>query len=135
MLTLDHFQEISKMSILDPLACGFAKVIIYSVITETHNLVKNEDEPHTKYLNHIYVWQYDKIKRILGEKFFHVEHNSKFKEKFYQIKDNITDLNKRSPKTKNEVLATFSEEKWKNYRMTEINIQCLTVEGVSRVKP
>ena len=88
------------MSILDPLACGFAKVIIYSVITETHNLVKNEDEPHTKYLNRIYVWQYDKIKRILGEKFFHVEYNSKFKEKFYQIKDNITDLNKRSPKRK-----------------------------------
>ena len=101
------------MSILDPLACGFAKVIIYSIITETHNLVKNEDEPQTKYLNRIYVWQYDKIKRILAEKFFHVECNSKFKEKFYQIKNNITDLNKRSPKTKNEVLATFSEEKWK----------------------
>ena len=101
------------MSILDPLACGFAKVIIYSVITETHNLVKNEDEPHTKYLKRIYVWQFDKIKRILGGKFFHVEYNSKFKEKFNQIKDNITDLNKRSPKTKNEVLATFSEEKWK----------------------
>ena len=100
------------MSILDPLACGFAKVIIYSVITETHNLVKNEDEPHTKYLKRIYVWQFDKIKRILGGKFFHVEYNSKFKEKFNQIKDNITDLNKRSPKTKNEVLATFSEEKW-----------------------
>ena len=101
------------MSILGPLACGFAKVLIYSVITETHNLVKNEDEPHTKYLNRIYVWQYDKIKRILGEKFFHVEYNSKFEEKFYQFKDNITDLNKQSPKIKNEVLATFSEEKWK----------------------
>ena len=79
---LDHFQENSKMSILDPLACSFAKVIIYSVITDTHNLVKNEDEPHTKYLNRIYIWQYDKIKRILEEKFFHVEHKSKFKEKF-----------------------------------------------------
>ena len=42
---------------MDLLACGFAKVIIYSVITETHNLAKNEDEPHTKYLNRIYVWQ------------------------------------------------------------------------------
>ena len=29
------------MSIVDPLACGFAKVIISSVITETQNLVKN----------------------------------------------------------------------------------------------
>ena len=85
------------MSILDPLACSFAKGIIYSVITETHNLVKNENEPQTKYLNRIYVRQYDKIKRILGEKFFHVTYNSKFKQKFYQIKDNITDLNKRSP--------------------------------------
>ena len=33
---LDHFQENSKMSIQDPLACGFAKVIMYLVITETH---------------------------------------------------------------------------------------------------
>ena len=46
-------------------------------------------------------------------KFFHVKYNSKFKEKFYQIKDNITDFNKLIPKTENEFLATFSEEKWK----------------------
>ena len=123
------------MSILDPLACGCAKVIIYSVITETHNLVKNEDEPHTKYLKRIYVWQFDKIKRILGGKFFHVEYNSKFKEKFNQIKDNITDLNKRSPKTKNEVLATFSEEKWEKLLDERDKHKCLIVKGVSRVKP
>ena len=43
------------MSILDPLACGFAKVIIYSVITETYSLVKNKDEPQTKNLNRIYL--------------------------------------------------------------------------------
>ena len=111
------------MSILGPLACAFAKVLIYSVITETHNLVKNEDEPHTKYLNRIYVLQYDKIKRILGEKFFHAEYNRKFK-------DNITDLNKRSSKTKDEVLATFSEEKWK-----KLSDDDRDKKGVSRVKP
>ena len=67
------------MAIVDPLARGFAKVIIYLVVTETNNLVKNQDEPHTKYLNHIYMWQYGKIKRILGEKFFHAKYKSKFK--------------------------------------------------------
>ena len=108
----DHFQKNSKISILDPLPCGFAKVIIYSVITETHNLVKNEVEPHTKYLNRIYIWhdKIDKIKRILAEKFFHVEYNKKFKEKFYQIKDNITDLNKRSPKRLNNIFSRKEEK-------------------------
>ena len=43
------------MPILDPLACGFAKVIIYSVIMETHGLIKNEDKPQTKYLNRVYL--------------------------------------------------------------------------------
>ena len=57
-----------------------------------------------KYLNCIYVWQYDKINRILGDNFFYVKYNSKFKEKFYQIKNDITGLNKQSPKTKNELL-------------------------------
>ena len=59
-------------------------LIVDPVIMETHKLVKNEDEAHTKYLNHIFVWQYQKIKRILGEIFFHVEYKSKCKEKFYR---------------------------------------------------
>ena len=67
------------MAIVDPLVCGFAKAIIYLVVMETNKLVKNEDEPHTKYLNHIYMWRYDKIKRILAEKFFHAKYESKFK--------------------------------------------------------
>ena len=62
--------------------------IIYSVNTETQNLDKNGGEPHSRYLNRIHIWKCDKIKRIIGEKFFHVEYNSKLKEKFYQIKDN-----------------------------------------------
>ena len=53
------------------------------------------------------------LKEYLERNSFMSSTTSKFKEKFYQIKDNITDLNKRSPKTKKEVLATFSEEKWK----------------------
>ena len=117
------------MSIVDPIACGFAKVIVSSVITETHSLVKNEDEPHTKYLNHIYVRQHDKTTRILGEIFFHVEYKSKFIQKITGKKNLVAtlfDLNKRRSKTKNKLLAT--------YRMTEITIQCLTAKGVSRAK-
>lgn len=91
------------MSIVDPIACGFAKVIVYSVITETHSLVKNEDEPHNKYLNHIYVRQHGKTTRILGEIFFRVEYKSKFIQKITGKKNLVaalSDSNKRSLKPK-----------------------------------
>lgn len=51
------------MVIVDLLAFGFVKVIIYPVITETHNLVQNEDEP----LTILYVYVYRKFYRYTAE--------------------------------------------------------------------
>ena len=80
-----------KMSIIDTLACGFAKVAVFSILCNKTELQKKigESEKELK--------------------------SRELKLKFKKIINNIKSLEKRHKDAKTEILQTFSQSKWGPY--------------------
>ena len=99
------------MSVLDPLTCGFAKVLLYNILTEPHNMHKQESEPTKNFKGRILEMQYTKFQEHFRSENFDVSYTC-FKDNFPNIVANIRGLNKRHSVTKDEIFHIFSYEIW-----------------------
>ena len=75
------------MSLVDPLACGFAKVVLYEVFSDDHKLKHLDNEPIKNFKGRILKLQYNNYNRHFKncENQFSVEYK-KFTGKYPRIK-------------------------------------------------
>ena len=70
-------------SILDPLTCGFVKVVVYEILTSKNNLTKNDGEAEKNYKGRIFLEKYKMYHELFGDE-FDVEHKL-FVDKFPSV--------------------------------------------------
>ena len=100
------------MSLIDPICCGFAKIIVFRLLTEETNVIRHENETYKRYKHRELLYQYDKYKMHFEEyEKFNVEFEG-FKRRFPAIIDNIRYLGKKSAENKKRLLNLFSLENW-----------------------
>ena len=89
------------MSLVDPLACGFAKVVLYEVFSDDHKLKCLDNEPIKNFKGRILKLQYNNNNQHFKncENQFSVEYK-KFTDKFPLILENIRELRKKNSKEK-----------------------------------
>ena len=101
------------MSILDPMACGFAKVAVYNIISVTPKKLPNERE--TDFLSRIRSSQFRSYMDYFGEYRGNFEVTYKqFLDNFQKIVPNINNFKKRHSKGLKIILETFSNDTWEN---------------------
>ena len=101
------------MSILDPLTCGFAKVITFKYLTRNPSKNGNKVQTTCKKgndLNKIY----EELQTLFGTDYFKVSYTT-FRNKYPSIVNHIHSIGKKNTKDKNIILDTFSESKWKSF--------------------
>ena len=97
------------MSILDPMACGFAKVAVYNIISVTPKKLPNEKE--TDFLSRIQSSQFRSYKDYFGEYRGNLEVTYKqFLDNFRKIVRNINNFKNRHSKELKIILETSSNE-------------------------
>ena len=100
------------MSIIDPLCCGFAKVCAFNIFQEKATLKKLDEENDRMYKSRILKEKYAKFNAYFdGNDKMQIEY-SKFKGNFPKIVENIKSLEKRNRPAKDEILSTFSQNRW-----------------------
>ena len=106
--------------ILDPLTCGFTKVLVYELFTSDFG-VKQEGNKK--------VWQ-GNVNKKRFEKFLKrypdyckndTSSYKAFVNKFPNIVENIKSLGKKDPAAKKSVLSTFSTDSWTNLEQLKKN--------------
>ena len=101
------------MSILDPMACGFAKVAVYNIISVTPKKLPTEKE--TDFLSRIRSSQFRSYIVYFGEYRGNFEVTYKqFLDNFQKIVPNINNFKKRHSKGLKIILETFSNDTWEN---------------------
>ena len=100
------------MSLLDPLSCGFAKVSVFQVLTEEHGLEQQSDEAMKQFRGRILRAQYKKLTDLFGNLYFNIDYTT-FRNKYPRIITQMRNIGKTNKKWKNELIATFGKEKWK----------------------
>ena len=82
------------MSIIDPLTCGFAKVAVFSLLSNPTNLQRLDKEKATVFKSREFKYRYDKFHEIFKDnEDFRVAYQH-FTWNFPKIKDNIQLLGK-----------------------------------------
>ena len=99
------------MSIIDPLACGFANVFCYNTFTNKSTLKKDPSKNLTCYKSRLVHHQYDTFLSTLSLSSQSVTYDQ-FKENFKNIVENIQTLGKKHPLKKRHVMGTFSLGNW-----------------------
>ena len=100
------------MSIINPLCCDFAKVCAFNVFQEQATLKKLDEENDRMYKFRIFKEKYAKFNAYIdGNDKMQIE-CSKFKGNFPKIVENIKSSEKRNRPAKNEILSTFSQNRW-----------------------
>ena len=98
------------MSILDPLTCGFAKVVTFEHLTR--NAIKNQNVAPTKNAKGSNLKEtYEKLQLFFGIDYFKINYTT-FRNKYPSIIDQIRSIGKRNPDVKKHVLNTFSKSEW-----------------------
>ena len=98
------------MSIIDPLTCGFAKVITYTYLTTNHTKNKNPvREKNVK--GKIIQEKYESLQRVFGTHYFDINYTT-FRNKYPKIINHIHEIGKKNPEIKRHLLEVFSEKKW-----------------------
>ena len=99
------------MSIIDPCACGFAKIFCYNTFTNKSTLKKGPSENLTCYKSRLVHHQYDTFLSTFSLSSQSVTYDQ-FKENFKSIVGNIQTLGKKHPLKKRHVMDTFSLGNW-----------------------
>ena len=95
------------MSIIDPLACGFAKIFCYNTFTNKSTLKKHPSENLTCYKSRLVHHEYDIFLSTFSLNSQSVTYDQ-FKENFKDIVGNIQTLGRKHPLKKRHVMDTFS---------------------------
>ena len=82
------------MSILDPLTCGFVKVITFEVLTAKHTMQQRSGENARQFKHRILNHQYNRLQLIFGDAIFNVPFNT-FRNKYHQIVEQIRGIAKK----------------------------------------
>ena len=106
------------MSIVDPLACGFVKVGAFISLTDSFGLKKKEEECKKVFTGNIFKEQFKMFNT--SYKSFNISYKT-FTDQFPKIVPNIRLIGKKSSKTKENVLSTFSVKEWENLKPSERN--------------
>ena len=99
------------MSIIDPLACGFAKVAVFSILCSKTELQRNFGESEKELKSRELKHKFQQYKKLFNFVKFDIEYRQ-FIQNFKKIIDNIKSLEKRHKDTKIEILQTFSQSVW-----------------------
>ena len=110
---MEILNGVLKMSILDPLSCGVAKVALVNILT-TKFVNPNEKETKKVYQGRLLRCQYETFNNYFGNRESFTVGYKKFKDKFPSIITKIRDVGKRNVDQKNFLLNVFSEESWKD---------------------
>ena len=106
------------MSIPDPMACGFAKVAVYNIISVIPKKLLNERE--TDFQSRLRCSQFRSYIEHFGEYRGNFEVTYKqFLDNFQKIVTNFNNFKKRHPKELNIILETFSNDTWENLSPTK----------------
>ena len=98
------------MSILDPLTCGFAKVVTFEYLTR--NVIKNQNVAPTKNAKGSnFKETYEELQVFFGINYFKINYTT-FRNKYPSIADQIRSIGKRNPDVKEHVFNTFSKSEW-----------------------
>ena len=85
------------MYILDPLICGFVKVITFDVLTAKHTIQQRSGENVCQFEHRILNNQYNRLQSIFGDALFNVPFNT-FRNKYHQIVEQIWGIAKKKVK-------------------------------------
>ena len=77
------------MSILDPLACGFAKIATYTLFTSKQDIEKQPGECSAKFKSRELTHKYYKFQECFGDQSFQIEYKQ-FINNFPKIVNNIS---------------------------------------------
>ena len=106
------------MSILDPMACGFAKVAVYNIISVTPKKLPNERE--TDFQSRLRSSQFRSYIEYFSEYRGNFEATyKKFLHNFQKIVTNFNNFKKRHSKELKIILETFSNDTWENLSPTK----------------
>ena len=97
------------MSIIDPLTCGFAKVITYTYRTTIHTKDKNparEKNVKAKIMQE----KYESLQIVFGIHYFNINITI-FRNKYPKIINNIHEIRGKNAEIKRHLLEVFSEKK------------------------
>ena len=100
-----------KMSIIDPLACGFAKVAVFSIPCNKTELQKKIGESEKQLKSRELKLKFEQYKGTFNFVKFDIDY-IQFVQNFKKIINNIKSLEKRHKDTKTEILQTSSQSKW-----------------------
>ena len=91
------------MSILDPLTCGFAKVVTFEHLIR--NAIKNQNVAPTKNAKGSNLMEtYEKLQLFFGIDYFKIKINyTTFRNKYLSIIDQIRSIGKQNPDVKEHV--------------------------------
>ena len=107
-----------KMSIIDPLACGVAKVVVFSILCVKDRNTEEEWRERKRTKEQGGETWISTVQRLFNFVKFHTEYR-KFIQDFKKIIGNIKSLEKYQKDTKTEILQTFSISLWQSLSDTE----------------
>ena len=110
-ICMRKYQELKMMSILDPLTCGFLKVITFKVFTAKHTMQQESGENVHQFKNRILDHQYNTLHSIFGDAIFNVPFNT-LRNKYHQIVEEIRGIAIKSVIEKNEIIKAFDIRAW-----------------------
>ena len=100
------------MSILHPLTCGFAKIAIYNIFTDTYDFNRLKHKNDKSFKGIVYQQKFDRYNQYFENKQTFKTPYKTFVNKFSAIVDNMRDLSKFKCASKHELLDTFSQKQW-----------------------
>ena len=100
-----------KVSIIDPLACGFAKVAVFSILCNKTELQKKIGESEKEWKSRELKLKFEQYKETYNFVKFDIEYRQ-FVQNIKKIINNTKSLEKRHKDTMTEILKTFSQSKW-----------------------
>ena len=98
------------MSVLDPLTCGFAKVVSFEYLTR--HVIKIQNVAPTKNAKGSNLKETDEELQVFFPiDYFKINYTT-FRDKYPSIVDQIRSIGKRNPDVKEHILKTFSKSEW-----------------------
>ena len=100
------------MPLTDPFSCGFAKVVVFNILSTKLDLPKDEGEKSNEYKGKVFKVKYNQYITYFNETdTFNLEYRQ-FVQSFKEIIPNIKGLEKRYQHKKQEILRAFSKNDW-----------------------
>ena len=116
------------MSIIDPLAYGFAKIFCYNIFTNKNTLKKDPSENLTCYKSWLVHYQYETFVSTFNICSQSVAYDQ-FKENFKNIVGIIQTLGKKHPLKKRYVMDIFSLGNWLDLKSRQLKHTIFDCKG------